>query len=201
MGHRNPVSLEAKGKGGRRTFGAARRRTASLKPFPGVPFTHMPAHDVLGSILTSACELIAAEQGFMLVARGDTVLEIACTRRMRPGDVMRTVLGRAGPAVQQTLHERRTACADAHGHLIPMCDGFFEANAPALLCLPLDLGARDAGVLCLIRRGKRRVNDLDWEILQALSDQAALAIGAASHQTALSALEASLAAIAPLVPA
>jgi GAF domain-containing protein len=196
MGHRHPASVAPKGHESAalkpRSFGGARRRLDPARADPA----GAPAPDILGSILRSAADLLGADQGFIVVCRGDTVLEIACARRMRPGDVMDALLGRCAQATQMALRRRVATCADAHGAPMPMEDGFFEANAPAILCLPLDLGMREGGVLCLLRKRKaRRVNDLDWEILQALTEQASLAIGAASHQTALSRLEASLAAV------
>ena len=82
------------------------------------------------------------------------------------------------------------AVVDDH---LPMNDGGAEERAPAVLCVPLDLGPQLSGVLCLLRREQpRRLSDLDLEIVQALAEQAALAIGAASHSSALSRLRASL---------
>lgn len=189
-----------------RSIGRPRRRPELTRLLPADPppagpaaaSGFEPAQQILRSILCSASDLVGADQCFFLVSRNDAVLEVASARNIRPADIMQVVLGRGAPVIGQCLRERRLACGDANGRPMPLLDGVFEANSPALLCLPLDLGLSQAGVLCLLRRRRaRRVSELDLEILQALTEQAALAIGAASHQTALTRLEASLSALTP----
>lgn len=207
MANRPPVSSLKKGSfrfgNVSRTFGNARRRTDVVRP-AGTPAVatqragYEPAQEILRSILRSAADLAGADQCFFLVARDDTVLEVAGARNIRPRDIIQVVLGRGAGATGLCLRERRLACADEQGRPMPLLDGVFEANAPAILCLPLDLGLAQAGVLCLLRKRRaRRVSELDLEILQALGEQASLAIGAASHQSALTRLEASLSALSP----
>lgn len=157
-----------------------------------------PVSQLLDDILRSACEVAGADQAFFLVTRDEAALEAVATYRMRPGEVMDVVLCRAAHPVHLALRERRLAAADADGRALPVYDGNFELNAPAVLCVPLDLGLKQSGALCMMRkRGARRLSELDLEIVQALSGQAELAIGAERCRSALSRLEASLKVLSP----
>jgi GAF domain-containing protein len=157
-----------------------------------------PAEQILSDILRSAMEVTGAAQGFILVSRESSVLEVAGARNVRPSEVVDVVLARAASPVHSALREGRPAAADERGRPLPIFDGYFEANSPAVLCVPLDLGLRQSGALCLLRNpNARKLSELDLEIVQALSEQAALAIGAACNHTALARLEASLSALVP----
>ena len=194
-----------------RAFSRTRRRPAEMRAAntidvrPGAPaardfFTggYEPVEQILSDILRSAMDVTCAEQGFMLVSREGSVLEVAGARNIRPAEVMDVVLSRAATPVHTALREGRLAAADDSGRSLPIYDGFFETNAPAVLCVPLDLGMRQSGVLCLTRRpAARKLSELDLEIVQALAEQAALAIGAACNQSALTRLEASLCELTP----
>lgn len=172
-------------------------------PAPGVPSREAAAgyasvHQILIDLLRSSAEVTGAEQAFCLVARDLASLELASSWRIHPSDVMETVLTRAPAAIYLALREQRLACTDSQGRTLPMEDDFFTRNSPAVLCLPLDLGARLAGVLCLSRREPLRVvSELDLEIAQALAEQIALAISAASAFSALTHLEQSLGCLPP----
>lgn len=160
--------------------------------------SYEPVSQLLAEILRSACDVAGAEQAFFLVTRDETALEAVATYRIRPGEVMDVVLCRAAHPVHLALREHRMAAADADGRALPVYDGNFELNAPAVLCVPLDLGLRQTGALCLMRKtGARNLSELDLEIVQALSGQAELAIGAARCRSALSRLEASLRVLSP----
>lgn len=157
-----------------------------------------PAEQILADIMRSAMEVTGAAQGFILVSREGSVLEVAGTRNLRPSEVVDVVLARAASPLHTALREGRPAAADDQGRALPIFDGFFEQNTPAVLCVPLDLGLRQTGALCILRHpGARKLSELDLEIVQALAEQAALAIGAACHQTALTRLEASLSGLVP----
>jgi GAF domain-containing protein len=159
----------------------------------GLTGGYEPAEQILTDILRSAMEVTGAAQGFMLVSRENSLLEVAAARNVRPAEVVDVVLARAAGPVHSALREARPAAADERGRPLPIFDGYFEANSPAVLCVPLDLGLRQSGALCLLRSScARKLSELDLEIVQALSEQAALAIGAACNQTALTRLEASL---------
>ena len=184
-----------------------RRRAARQRPrtpddvlLPRDPHTggYEPVEQILCDILASAAEVTGADQAFFLVSREGSVLEVACARNIRPAEVMDLVLTRAAATVHRALREGQLSGADGAGRPMPVYDGFFEANAPAVLCVPLDLGLRQSGAMCLIRcKNPRRLSELDLEITQALAEQAALAIGAACHHSALTRLEASLNAPVP----
>lgn len=160
-----------------------------------------PAEQILADILSSAVDVTGSVQGFILVSREGSVLEVAGTRNLRPSEVIDIVLARAAAPLHAALRENRPAAADEQGHLLSLFEKPAGAAAAlaAVLCVPLDLGLRQTGALCLMRQAcARRVSELDLEIVQALAEQAALAIGAACHQTALTRLEASLSSLAPL---
>ena len=90
---------------------------------------------ILLDILNSALDVAAAEQGFVLISRESTVLEVACARHLRPGQVMDLVLGEASQSVHSALREGRMTAVGLNGQPMPVLDGFFEPNRPALLCL------------------------------------------------------------------
>lgn len=179
----------------------AHKRTARAETRAGTEFPtsgYEPAEQILNEILRSAMEVTGAVQGFILVSREGSVLEVAGSRNLRPSEVVDVVLARAAAPVHSALREGRMAAADDKGRALPIFDGYFETNTPAVLCVPLDLGLRQSGALCILRHpGARKLSELDLEIVQALAEQAALAIGAACHQTALTRLEASLSAFSP----
>ncbi|HEX4895019.1 MAG TPA: GAF domain-containing protein [Solimonas sp.] len=186
--------------------GVRRRRAGSLRtrmPMDWHPAAHdEPAQEILRNTLRSACELIGAERGFVIALREDVALEIACTRAMRQHELLDAVLGPAARALHRTLSEQAIGLADASGQALPMLDGYFEHNAPAVVSLPLEVGPRQRGALCLLRAdAPRTLSDLDFEILEALAGQAALALAAASQQNALSRLAASLHGFAAVPPA
>lgn len=199
--HAAPGSGYARGR--RRTAEArlAKKPLLRAEGFTPSQFStsgYEPAEQILADILRSALEVTGASQGFILVSREGSVLEVAGARNLRPSEVVDVVLARAALPLHTALRDGRPAAADDHGRALPVFDGFFENNNPATLCVPLDLGLRQTGALCLLRQsGARKVSELDLEIVQALAEQAALAIGAASHQTALTELEASLCGLAP----
>lgn len=210
MVHRSPVTrtLESRpavsrSTEGRRSFPPPRRRSGKAAVPAGLPTPclgqgYETVGQILSDILGSALDVTGSDRAFILVAREATMLEVVAARGIRPREVIDIVLAQAAPALKVALSERKLASLDHRGRTRPALDGFFEINDAAVLGLPLDLGLRSAGVLCLLRRrGARRVSDLDLEIVQALAEQAALAIGAASHQTALTELEASLCGLAP----
>lgn len=200
--------LNEQGTRASRVFVHARRRGSASRPRPErlLPETLQPRFEshtsgyetveqILKDILRSAAQVLGAEQGFFLVSRSEAVLELAQAQNIRPAEVIDTVLSKAALPVHASLREKKLAGADFNGDMLPIHDGLFENNSPAILCVPLDLGLRQSGVLCLLRRHQlRKLTGLDLEIVQALAEQAALAIGAASHSSALSRLEASLSA-------
>ncbi len=157
-----------------------------------------PACELLSNTLGSACELIDARSGFVLVLREETTLEIACTRALQPQELLDCLLGVAARALHRTLAWSEPGLADGEGTLLRRTEGTAECGVPAVVSLPLHLGLRQRGALCLMRSGAQRaLSELDFEILEALAGQAELALGAASQRCALSRLEASLTAAAP----
>lgn len=201
----NLHKLPATRAGGFKRLRGRRRddRGAHTLPAPRVPSREAAAgyasvHQILIDLLRSAAEVTGARQAFCLVARDDASLELACSWRIHPHDVMETVLTRAPGAIYLALREQRLACTDTQGRTLPLEDGFFERNTPAVLCLPLDLGSRLSGVLCLARPDSTRaVSELDLDIAEALAEQIALALSAASAFSALSHLEQSLGCLPP----
>jgi GAF domain-containing protein len=172
-----------------RNFARARRRVQRSGPAVARAAAPGPAQDILHGILTSAAALTGADQAFLAVWRGSAAAQILGCRHIAPTQAQAAVRGRLAGLLERALRGE-PVCGDAAGHALPHGD---HAARIATLCLPLSLGAREHGALCLMRRGKlRRIGALDWEILQALGDEAALAIGATRHQSALSELAARL---------
>lgn len=149
------------------------------------------AQQVLRNTLRSACDVIGADRGFILQGRDDGSLEVACACRIGPQELINAALGRAAPALHQAMSRATLGLVDRHGSLV---EGFQpQCNAPVAVALPLDLGPGLHGTLCLLREDEPRpLSALDAEILGALADQAALALRAASQESALSKLAASL---------
>lgn len=186
-------------------FEASNRRTGLTplrprRPRPlgrALPARHVawaPAPDddavqqVLINTLRSACEVISARGGFAVILRDDTVFEIAGTHVLTSSQVLDSVLGPAAAALHLAIVERRRGLADVDGELLDE-----PAATPVIVSLPLELGQRRRGALCLLRpQATRHLRALDYEILDALAGQAALALGAACQRRALRRLEASL---------
>jgi hypothetical protein len=152
---------------------------------------HAPVQQVLRNTLQSACELVGAERAFVLVLRQETTFEVACTRRILPREILDTMFGHAARALHRTLTRSETGLCDQAGN--PLWPQRGDALSPAVVSLPLDLGLRQRGTLCLLRACvQQALHRIDFEILDALAAQAALALAAANQQRALHRLEASL---------
>lgn len=182
-------------------LGRVRRRAGTLRaPLPEMVrgTGYEAVRHTLGEILRSASGVVGAAQAFLLVARGDTVLEVAATHDIPPSEVINAVLLQASLPIHTAMREHIIAAGDLQGCVLPLLENALDRCAPAVLCVPLDLGPRQSGVLCLLRTQQpHRLSDLDLEIVQALAEQASLAIGAARHSSALSRLQASLSRLAP----
>lgn len=178
-----------------------RRRAAPQETAPaGIAWAPATAADddalqVLHNTLRSACSVIGAYGGFVVQLRDDTVLEIACAHALPGQDVLDAVLGMAARALHRTLLEASRGLACPRGELLVEPA---HMAAPAVVSLPLELGPNRRGAFCLLRKDHERgLSELDFEILEALAGQAALALAASSQRTALNRLEASLSAIGP----
>ncbi|MEQ1439634.1 GAF domain-containing protein [Fontimonas sp. SYSU GA230001] len=180
----------------------SRRRAARRSPHEALTWrgdhASEPAQQVLRNTLRSACEVIGAQRGFILQTRDEPALEVVCAHHVSPRDLLDIVLGCAARALHQSLVHGGLGLADRLGLILPQLDGSFEENAPAVVAVPLELGCPQRGVMCLLRADPPRVlGELDIEILEALAEQAALALRAANQQSALSRLAASLHALSP----
>jgi hypothetical protein len=165
---------------------------APLAPRPSlVPSSrYQPVSQILADILHSAAVVLGADQAFVFVDRDDRVLETAAILNLRSAKVADLALRRAAAPMSRALQQQRLSAADGRGGELYGEENFLQAGT---LCVPLDIGRHQTGVMCVIRRrGARALTQLDLEIVHALAEQAALAVGAASHQCALSRLEACL---------
>lgn len=177
-----------------------RRQTAPLEsPQAGIAWASITPDDaalgVLRNTLRSACEVVGARGGFVVQLRDDTVMEISCAHALQGQAVLDAMLGNASRALHCALVESRPGLACPRGTLL--AEPARSAN-PAVVSLPLELGSQRQGAFCLLRDDtERQLSELDFEILDALADQAALALGASCQRTALNRLEASLRAIGP----
>lgn len=204
MGNRIAVSsLIGEQLSSQGAFARMRRRAGGTPAPASLADSHRstayePVQQILRDILRSASGVLGAAQAFILVSRGGSVLEVAGAHEIHPGEVMSAVLAQASLPIHTALREKILTGGDLQGCVLPLLEGALEQRAPAVLCVPLDLGPRLSGVLCLLRQQQpQKLSDLDLEIVQALAEQAALAIGAASHSSALSRLQASLDTLAP----
>ncbi|WP_083930907.1 GAF domain-containing protein [Solimonas variicoloris] len=199
MSNRHPRVAHLRGVRAFPRSALRRRRSAPLEQAPaGIAWAATSADDtvqqILDNTLRSACAVIGARGGFVVQLRDDTVLEIACAHALPGQDVFDAVLGTASRALHCALLEGRRGLACPGGKLLEAR----QQAAPAVISLPLELGARRQGAFCLLREDSdRALNELDFEILDALAGQAALALAAACQRSALNRLEASLNAIGP----
>lgn len=187
-----PVSVASRPMRGSRKA----RRTVQVQDAPAcTPYDTV--QQTLHDIQRSAATVVGAGQGFLLVCRDDRSFEVASTFNLGPQQALSIALSQAAAPLHAALKDKLLATGDLHGDCPTLpADAF--GILPAALCVPLDLGPRMSGVLCLLRRGQpQHMSDLDVEIVQALAEQAALAICAARHSTALSRLQASLSTLAP----
>ncbi|TXH03886.1 MAG: GAF domain-containing protein [Nevskiaceae bacterium] len=171
----------------------ARRSSPSRAQYSG------QAGRIIQDILQSAADVLDADQAYVLTASDDASTETVAALSSVTARTAQQALKRAAPAIRNALLQRRATAADRLGQELPLRAGQRTDDIPAMLCLPLDAHPRSGGVMCLIRRrNARQITALDLEIVQALADQAALALAAASHQRALSRLEASLSGPLPV---
>lgn len=132
---------------------------------------------VLDNCLHSACALIGAHGGFIVVLRDDQGLDIAARHAMTAVAVLDATLGTAAAALHRALLDCRAS-----------------TDAGCAVSIPMNVGAQTCGALCLLRDSDaRRLGALDQEILDALAGQAALALAAGGHQLALDRLHRHLA--------
>ncbi|HVT35371.1 MAG TPA: GAF domain-containing protein [Nevskiaceae bacterium] len=175
------------GRGARAHRGVAALRQA------GASGSYDALAPMLRRLLRNACTVLGASQGFFVVSRSGMAYDIACAHNMRPSEVMDVALHDAAAPLSATLSERLVAAGDLCGETMPVDDGLFDAHSPAVLCVPLELGAQENGAMCLLRlQARQRISDLDLEIIQAVAEQAALALTAARQTRALTRLQASL---------
>lgn len=173
-------------------------RLSSLTPAPDAQFQG-PASKIMRDILRSAADVLDADQAFILISRDHEPAETAAVLDLRPSKPLNLALRRAARLIQGSLDRQCVTAIDSRGHELLLCNGEFAGDlSPSVLCLPLEPSTHLSGVMCMIRRrGARRLTALDLEIVYALAEQAALAVGAASHQRALHRLEASLSLLLP----
>lgn len=162
------------------------------------PNGYESVQQTLQDIQRSVAALVGASQAFILTCREDSALEIASTHNIRVTQAMDLALSQATLPLHAALRGKMLVTGDLNGYAPATLPGNHSSLIPAALCVPLDLGPRMKGALCLLRRGQpQHMSDLDLEIVQALAEQAALAICAASHSNALSRLQDSLSTLAP----
>jgi GAF domain-containing protein len=158
----------------------------SLIPSP----QFQPVSQILADILHSAAVVLGADQAFVFVDRGERAMETAAILNLRSARLADLALRQAAACIRTALQQRRLSATNDCGTELDGEENFLQAST---LCVPLDIGRHQSGVMCVIRRrGARALTRLDLEIVHALAEQAALAVGAARHQCALSRLEACL---------
>ncbi len=184
------------------TAGARRRRPVAQKALhDSIAWNDAcgdePAQSVLQNTLHSACAVIGAQQGFVLLLRNDSTLEVACAQNLHPSLLLDVVLGTAARALHHALTDHAPGLADAAGTLLePGPEG--ERPSPSIIAMPLEIDPLHRGALCLFSaEPPRALSTLDLEILGALSEQASLAMRAANQHSALNRLAASIRAFAP----
>ncbi|TJY63028.1 GAF domain-containing protein [Sinimarinibacterium sp. CAU 1509] len=156
-----------------------------------------PAQSVLQNTLHSACAVIGAQQGFVLLLSNDSTLEVACAQNLHPTLLLDLVLGKASRALHHALTDHTPGLAGVDGALLKPCaDG--ERPSPSIIAMPIEIDPLHRGALCLFSgEPPRTLSTLDLEILGALSEQASLAMRAANQHSALNRLAASLRAFTP----
>lgn len=171
----------------------ARKSAHARRPTPSRARHSGQAGRIVQDILQSAADVLDADQAYVLTASDDTATETVAALHAVTARTAQLALKRAARAIRSALLQRRVTAVDRLGQEMPLRAGLPADGNPAVLCLPLDAHPRSGGVMCLMRRRQaRQMTALDLEIVQALADQAALALAAVSHQRALSRLEASL---------
>ena len=182
-------------------LGRRKREPVNAGLPPAISQNYGPVSKIMRDILRSAADVLDADQAFILISRDGEPTETAAVLNLRPIKVINLALQRAALSIRHSLQRRCVTAADNRGQELLLCNGEFAHDiSPSTLCLPLDPNSHVCGVMCMIRRGNaRRLTALDLEIVYALADQAALAVGAANHQRALSHLEASLSELLPAV--
>lgn len=157
---------------------------------------------VLDRTLASVLELCEAERAGVVLVRPDGELELAATGGAEPlargepdGDLAAAVFGGSRGAVERALAGGRPVVLSDAG-----ADGVFGERASivaggirSLVCLPLRVLGRSIGALYAdSRRPGSAVAELDVEVLEAVAEHAALAIGIARIHREVSGLRGEL---------
>lgn len=146
----------------------------------------------LGDILRSVISVTGGHRAFLMISRDQRSVEIAATHRIRPGEILHAAVTRMSQAINRAFSDREMTLADRRGDLLAAPDARQTAS-PAWICSPFTAAMRISGVLCVERQAKgKRLTELDLEIVQALTDQAATALAAVRTHDALSRLSAAL---------
>lgn len=163
-------------------MGVRRRREFASAPIAWAPACgDLTARQIVANSLRSACGLVGARGGFLIVLREQRQLDIIAAHALTPREVLDLALGLAAPALHRVLLEPDDRDADP------------PDTAAELLAVPVKLGMQNRGALCLWRdAAPRALGALEIEILDALAGQAALALAADSQRDALTQLHAHL---------
>lgn len=137
---------------------------------------------LLAQVLDSVLRLAAAERGFVLLAGRDGALEVAAAAGEEPvAGGSRPFAGSAG-AVERALAERRpvVTCDAREDLVLASRPSIADDGIRALVCLPLEVPEGILGAVYADSRAPGSTfTELDVEILEALTAQAALAVAVA----------------------
>ena len=150
----------------------ARRRRGAGAPLRWVPSRpDGGAQRIVDSSLRSACALVGAHGGFVVLLREARQLEIIGIDGLTRSQVLDAVLGSAAPVLHGALLEGQCTTNSA------------QAESGSVIAVPLELREACRGALCVLRgAGQRALGALDFEILATLAGQTGLALGAESRR-------------------
>lgn len=137
--------------------------------------------EILRQLLSSVLKISGTQRGFAMLTRPDGDLEVACSEGVAAGAGGDAVFQGSRGAVREVLSTRtRVVTCDARVHeALAMRKSIIAAQTGALVCLPLAVLERVVGVIYAdTPQPGKFFTELDLQLLEELSDHAAVAVAA-----------------------
>lgn len=147
--------------------------------------------DLVQGLLDSVLEITRAERGFILLAGADGELRVGGSRGIPPKELTGGSFSGSGSTVREVLADGRAIAESdiVDDTVLSGRPSLVDGKVRALLCLPLEAGGERLGVLYAdSRKPGAAFDELDLEILAALTSHAALALRVARVDRELSGL-------------
>ncbi len=184
----SPEVLEAERARATRRRDTTRELSRGLDPRLGL-------EPLLKRVVDSVLELSGLERGFVLLTDNEGRMRLAASRRLSGRDLQHNAFSGSWGAIRMSLAERRPLVSGDIESVTALGErpSVIQGGIRALACLPLSAGGPVTGLVYAdSTKPGRQFTQLDLELLEALCNQAAVAIGVSRLRTELGELRARL---------